>query len=122
MGLGWMRLENYFYGKKVIFIRTILGRKDNFIYRNILRLRADRCNENIEEGMNNTADRPIFDWLRIAILFGIYDLVMNMILGKSGYLSCYHIADMLPNRMKECEIIFVFKDECYIKQYVRDFS
>ena len=32
-GLGWMRLENYVYAKKMIFIRTVSVMKDESIYK-----------------------------------------------------------------------------------------
>ena len=35
--------------------------------------------------MENKADSPIFDSLRIAILFGMYEIVMNMIFKSHDY-------------------------------------
>ena len=54
-----MRLENYIYGKKMIFIRTILVREDKCIYKKVLRLRARKFNKNIEEGIQNQSESPI---------------------------------------------------------------
>ena len=84
-GLSWMRLENFIYAKKFIFIRTILVREESCIYRKILCLRARDFNNNIREGVENLNDSPIFDWLRISILFGLYETVMNMIFNAHFY-------------------------------------
>ena len=83
-GLGWMRIENFIYGKKLIFIRTILIMDDS-IYKSVLKIRAIRFNENIRAGMINEGDSPIFDWLRISIIFGLYEVVMNMIINSHMY-------------------------------------
>ena len=84
-GLGWMRLENFIYGKKLIFIRTILIMDDTCIYKSVLKIRAIQFNENIRSGMINEGDSPMFDRLRISIIFGLYEVVMNMIINSHRY-------------------------------------
>ena len=74
-----MHLENFIYGKKLIFIMTILIMDDDCIYKNILKIRATQFNDDINAGIINQGDSPIFDWLRVSIIFGLYEVVMNMI-------------------------------------------
>ena len=78
-GLGWMRLENYIYAKKLIFVRTILCRNDDCLYKRVFKLRAIAFNEDIAKGTANTYDSPVFDILRIAIIFDVYNEIMNII-------------------------------------------
>ena len=84
-GLGWMRLENYINAKKLIFIRTILIRKDDCIFKQVFKERANVFNENINECIQNHYDSPIFDMLRVALIFDIYDSVMNMTFRNHSY-------------------------------------
>ena len=79
-GLGWMRLETYIYAKKLVFIRTILIRDESCIYRKLLKKRAIKFNADIITCSENRYDSPIFDILRIAIIFDMYQLVMNFLL------------------------------------------
>ena len=145
-GLGWMRLETYIYAKKLVFIRTILVRDEGCLYKKVFKLRAVQFNSDIDKYSRNTYDSPIFDMLRIAIIFDLYHIVMglvtndhfyskqqwksmiwtrawmiedsdwqygtmffkalqtmNMTIGADKYLSWWHIADLNPNLMKECE-------------------
>ena len=84
-GLGWMRLENYIYAKKLVFLRTIMVRNDNCIYKRILKARANKFNSDIEKHSQNVSDSPIFDILRIAIVFNLYDVVMSMCINDHAY-------------------------------------
>ena len=63
-----MRLENYIYAKKLIFIRTILIRSDDCIYKKVFKMRAIAFNDDIPQGMENRYDSPIFGILRIAVI------------------------------------------------------
>ena len=80
-GLGWMRKENYIYAKNLLFIRTIMNMDVHLgsIYKRVFISRAIRFHANIRVPMNDTYDSPIFDLLRTAVLFGIHDIVMNMV-------------------------------------------
>ena len=40
VGLSWMRLENVIYAKKIVFIRTILVRNEDCIYKQVVKIRA----------------------------------------------------------------------------------
>ena len=84
-GLGWMRLENYIYAKKLIFIRTILIRSDECIYKKVFKMRAIAFNDDISHCMENKYDSPIFDILRIAVIYGIYPIVMNCLFNDHYY-------------------------------------
>ena len=74
-GLGWMRLETYTYAKKLFFIRTIMIRDDDCIYKGVFRSRAIQFNSDIERYSRNECVSPIFDMLRISIIFDIYHIV-----------------------------------------------
>ena len=68
-----------------IFIRTILIMDDSCIYRKILKIRAIQFNDDIRAGILYEGDSQIFDWLRISIIFGLYDVIMNMIITSHMY-------------------------------------
>ena len=80
-----MRLENFIYGRKMIFIRTIMVMDDNCLYKKVFKLRARKFNDDIGEGIKNLYDSPIFDLLRISIIFGLYETVMNMTFNSHTY-------------------------------------
>ena len=84
-GLGWMRLKDFIYAKKVIFIKTILIRSDDCIYKKVFKMRALVFNDDIPQGMENNFDSPIFDILSIAVIYGIYPIVMNCITNNHLY-------------------------------------
>ena len=84
-GLGWMRLENYIYDKKMIFVRTILCRNDNCIYKRTFISRALSFNGDIAKGIANEYDSPVYDILRIAIIFDVYHVIMNVITRNHWY-------------------------------------
>ena len=65
------------YAKKMLFARTILVRDEHCIYNLIFKIRAIKFNEDIIKGIENVYDSTVFDILRIAILHGMYDEVMN---------------------------------------------
>ena len=83
--LGWMRLENFIYAKKLIFIRTILVRDDDCIYKQIFKYRALQFNDDIHKGIENVYDSPVFDILRVFIVYGMYEDVMRMVINSHMY-------------------------------------
>ena len=85
IGLGWMRLENYIHVKKLLFLRTIAIRDDSCIYKSVLKCRAVKFNDDIRNGINNEHDSPIFDILRVAVMYKLYEKVMRMIFGGVLY-------------------------------------
>ena len=78
-GLGWMRIENFIYAKKVLFIRTMCVMDDDCIYRKVLEERSRVFNTDVAKCSENGAHSPIFDMLKAAILYGLYQEVMYMI-------------------------------------------
>ena len=76
-----MRIENYIYAKNLLFIRTIMNVDVHVgsIYKRVFISRTMQFHTNIRVPMDNTYDRPLFDLLRTAVLFGIHDIVMNMV-------------------------------------------
>ena len=145
-GLGWMRIENFIYAKKLIFVRTIMNMKPDSIYRIVFVQRTMHFNNNIAESMENVHDSPVFDILKTSITFGLYDFILNMVtrnhvytkiqwkrivwnraweiededwqygalfykslnclnmsIGKTYYLSWWHISDCIPSKMRQCE-------------------
>ena len=85
VGLGWMRLENYIYAKKLIFIRTILVRDNKCIYKQVFITRAISFNNDIAKGIENANDSLVYDILRLTILYDIYDDVMRMVMQSHMY-------------------------------------
>ena len=63
--------------KKTHIHLNYLARDDKCIYKKILKKRAIQFNANIDTGIENKYDSPVFDILRIAIIFDVYQLVMN---------------------------------------------
>ena len=88
--------ENFIYVKKLLFLRTIIFRDENCIYKKILKLRADSFTRNIRQGIRNLYDSPIYDFLRVSIMYhnDLHDEVMRMIYGTRIYshtrqVSCF---------------------------------
>ena len=74
--LGWMRLENLIYVKKMLFVRTVLVLEKDSIYRVIFVKRTMKFMENIPESIANQHDSPVFDILKMALVFGLIDDIM----------------------------------------------
>ena len=79
--LGWMRLENFVYAKKLLFIRSIAMQDGENIYLKICRMRMSHFNGNIQRGVTNVFLSPIFDILRVSIIYGLYEEVCRMLSG-----------------------------------------
>ena len=85
VALGWIRLEMFVYVKKLLFIRTILVQEETSIYREVFKKRALQFMENRKECLQNKYDSPVFDLLKVAMIFGLYDDVMRMMAGTIIY-------------------------------------
>ena len=81
VGLGWMRLENFICVKKLLFLRTMVVREEMCIYKRVLCSISEVFNNDVRKGIENLNDSPIFEILRIAIMYKLYDEVMRMIRG-----------------------------------------
>ena len=83
--LGWMRLENLVYGKKLMFLRTITILPAGNLYRQVLETRfRDFCTD-LESNQRNDHASPIYDILRISVIFRLFEKVRGMILGGHVY-------------------------------------
>ena len=83
--LGWMRLENFIYAKKLLFVRTVATQESNKIYLQVFRARMAQFKSNIEIGVRNVFNSPVFDILRISIVYGLFDEVCRMIDGSAMF-------------------------------------
>ena len=86
-GLGWLRLATYIRCKKLIFILTILKMDPTNIIRQIFGLRFATFCENPRNGRTNKYRSPIFDLLNVAISFGLFNVIQEMINGTSPIVS-----------------------------------
>ena len=78
-GLGWMRLERIIQIRKLMFVRTILVMSDDELPRKIFCERARVYFADEIMGSENAYDSAVFDLLNVSSLFGMLDLVRNMI-------------------------------------------
>ena len=79
VGLGWMRIESFINGKKLLFVRSILSMDAESVYRKIFVQRFTVFNNDVDRCSNNTHKSPIFDILRVAIILGLYDRIRGMV-------------------------------------------
>ena len=79
-GLGWLRLETFVYARKILFLRTVLCMERGSVYRIMLESRLEKFLSDVEKGSRNESFSPLFDAFRVAILFGM----MNMVIGMSN--------------------------------------
>ena len=84
-GLGWMRVEMFIYVRKLLFLRTITVMDDDVVYKKLLLSRARQFDSDITKYEINSSCSPIFEILRVSILFGIYRETMMMICGTHVY-------------------------------------
>ena len=71
-GCGW----NFFiYAKKFLFVRTIATQEENKIYANVFSSRLRQFNDDIQKCVRNEFSSPVFDILRISIIYGLYEEV-----------------------------------------------
>ena len=79
--LGWLRLENFLYVKKMLFVRTVLVLEDHSIYKVIFVKRALEFMQNVPENLVNKYDSPVYDILKVALMYGLLEDIMHMIAG-----------------------------------------
>ena len=77
--IGWLSIDRFIQGKKLMFLRTILVLENDAICKRILKERALEFSQNIPKARLNENDSPIFDILNTCIDTGLYDICMNMI-------------------------------------------
>ena len=83
--LGWMRIESYIYGKKMLFVRTITSLNHDNLYRQVFVERLKQFHMDMASGLRNTYKSPIFDILRISIVLNLYDEIKGMALSGHIY-------------------------------------
>ena len=83
--LGWMRLESYIYGKKLLFIRTITSLEHGNLYRQVFVKRFEEFCQDPVRCSQNRYDSPIFDILRIAVIFKLFERVKGMVYNDHIY-------------------------------------
>ena len=85
VGLGWLRLELFIYVKKLLFVRTVSILDDDNIYKCFFCKRARQFDMNRNVGFDNVYNSPVFDILKVAYLFDVYEDVMRMLTGVIVY-------------------------------------
>ena len=83
--IGWIRLENFIAAKKLVFVRTIAQMDDDSPVKKVFRYRSMSFSNDIERGLVNIFDSPVFNILKYAMCFGIMREVMGLILGTLVY-------------------------------------
>ena len=83
--LGWLRLENFIYVKKMLFVRTIMVLDDHSIYKNVFIKRTLIFMENVTDNLLNVHDSPVFDILKVALIYGLLDDILHMVSGTRVY-------------------------------------
>ena len=86
-GLGWLKLTSYLKVKKLLFILSIIRMHPENMLRIVLKTRLCEFDTNIEECRNNRHRSPIFDILEVALIFGLYKVVKDMVLGRAPVVS-----------------------------------
>ena len=77
--LGWLSLDRYIQGKKLLFLRTILVLDENAVCQRILKERSLEFSREIDKARVNEFDSPIYDLLNTSIDIGLYETCMNSI-------------------------------------------
>ena len=67
--------------RKLVFIRALKVKEEDSLYIEVLESIACKCHYTIGEGMSNKHDSPIFDILKVAISYGLYEEVNIIING-----------------------------------------
>ena len=77
--IGWLSIDRFIQGKKLLFLRTILSLEDDAICKRILRDRSLEFSQNRNLARINEFDSPVFEILNVCVEMGIFDTCMNMI-------------------------------------------
>ena len=77
--IGWMSLDRFIQGKKLMFLRTILVLENDAICKRILKERSLEFFQNIPRARMNENDSPVFEILNVCIDTDLYETCMNMI-------------------------------------------
>ena len=83
--IGWMRLEQFIYVKKMLFIRSILIHNEPTLSKEVFCERARRIFRNPVGHNFDERYSVVSDLLRVANRFGLYEEVKNMVLRDLSY-------------------------------------
>ena len=85
--LGWMRLENSIHGKKLLFIWTITSLEADNLYKQRFVKRFEYFCRDPERGTTNINESPMYDILRVSIIFKLFAKVKGVVLKGHIYSS-----------------------------------
>ena len=80
-----MDLNTIIYIKKLLFAHTIIKLDDGNMIKNLFKWRARSFNENINKGIENEHQSPLYEILRVSRNSGLYEELMQMIFGCTMY-------------------------------------
>ena len=86
-GLGWLKLTSYIMVKKLLFVLTVIRMDQDSVLRRILECRLCTFIEKRDSCRNNSTRSPIFDILNVAITFGLFETIKNMVLSSEKIMS-----------------------------------
>ena len=78
--LGWLSLDRYIGVKKLLFLKTMAVMKEHAVCKQTLMRKAYDFNNDLEKRVINEYERPIFEILKTARTFGMFDECMRMAL------------------------------------------
>ena len=79
VALGWIRLEIYVYVNKLLFLRSISYAAEGSIYKTVFVHKRNEYEGNPNRGLANLQNSPTYDILNAAKIFGLYDVVCDML-------------------------------------------
>ena len=83
--MGWLSIDRYIQGKKLMFLRTILELEDDAICKRLLYERSLEYANQRAKASTNEHDSPIYDLLNTSADIGLYEVCMNMIRNEHHY-------------------------------------
>ena len=84
-GLGWIGICTHIFIKKLMFAFSIITMSEQNWIKQLFKQRAIDFNENIRVGMLNRLRSPTYEILKVAINFGVYDLIMKQLFSQVIY-------------------------------------
>ena len=80
--LGWLTIISFIKVKQLLFVRSILKMDPDNVIKKIFELRLNVFRDNLTESRKNRYNSPIFNLLDVAITFGVFNAIQDMISGK----------------------------------------
>ena len=85
-----MFFTTYVKIKKLLFILSIIRMQPNNVLKRIFETRLYEFDSNTEECRKNIFRSPIFDILEVALIFGLYNVVKEMVLNMARLVLRVH--------------------------------